>query len=215
MSLFIKLLLVGALAAPQLASAIEEPQFEVLRKQESFELRRYKPFVIAQTLVSGDMDEAGNKGFKLIADYIFGNNRSTNAATGSASEKIAMTAPVTMQAQSEKIAMTAPVTMQPETETGRWLVHFVMPSSYSLETLPKPNNSAVNLVQMPSRNFAVTIFSGFTTEASVRENTEALQAWMAQNKLIAKGEPQLARYNPPWTLPFWRRNEILIEVAPQ
>ena len=182
----------------------EEPKYDITNSFEKFELRAYEPMIIAETYVEGDMDKATRSGFKLIADYIFGNNLS-NSGTN---QNIDMTVPVTIKSNSEKISMTAPVGVQ---ESGdSWRVHFVMPSQYTLDTLPKPNNNAVALRQIPSQNFAVIRFSGFTSEEKKSKKTAELLAWLATKKIRPLGTPQLARYNPPWTLPFLRRNEILI-----
>ena len=202
------------------AMATEEPKFEILSKDKHIELRRYAPFIVAETWVEGDMSEASNKGFRAIAGYIFGDNK---AAGGTEPAKIAMTAPVTLEpaAASQKIAMTAPVTIEPqagETLTlegaKRWRVHFVMPSQYTLATLPKPNNAAVTLREVPAKTWAVLSFSGFNTEARVQQHTDELLAWVGARKMTRMGSPQLARYDPPWTLPMFRRNEIMVEVTP-
>ena len=202
------------------AMATEEPKFEVLSKDSAIELRRYAPFIVAETWVDGDMSEASNKGFRAIAGYIFGDNK---AAGNTEPAKIAMTAPVTLEpaAPSQKIAMTAPVTIEAQagetlTMEGakRWRVHFVMPSQYTLATLPKPNNTAVTLREVPAKTWAVLNFSGFNTEARVQQHTDELLAWVASKKMTRIGSPQLARYDPPWTLPMFRRNEIMVEVTP-
>lgn len=189
----------------QAAMAIEEPKYTVTEKSNDFELRAYSPMIVAETLVEGDLDKASNSGFKVIADYIFGNNTSRNGA----SEKISMTAPVTMEPKSETISMTAPVSMQEM--AGKWRMHFVMPSQYTLETLPVPNNKAVMLRELPAKNFAVVRFSGLAGEAKTAKKTEELLAWLAAKKIKPIGTPELARYNPPWTLPFLRRNEVMVE----
>lgn len=121
------------------AMATSEPKFELLEKSDAFELRQYDSIIIAEVLVDGDMDEASGKGFRLLADYIFGNNISQSGQKA----KIAMTAPVTLKPQSEKIAMTAPVSIKADAQ--QWRVHFVMPAEYTMETLPKPNNSQVKI----------------------------------------------------------------------
>ena len=198
--------------------AIEEPRFTILSKEGAIELRQYAPFLIAETLVEGDMDEASNRGFRLIADFIFGNNQAPDNPGGSA--KIAMTAPVTVvpEPPSQKIAMTAPVTVAPADQGAspmagkRWRVHFVMPSQYSLATLPKPNNSAVTVREVPAKRYAVLGYSGFNTESRVQQRTTELLAWLKANNLSPISAPQLARYDPPWTLPMWRRNEIMVEL---
>jgi hypothetical protein len=198
------------------AMAIEEPHYDVLKSQAPFELRHYAPTLIAETVVNGDMDAASNKGFRLIADFIFGNNL---AADSQQAAKIAMTAPVTMEPQSSKIAMTAPVTIEPQSgntamaEANQWRIHFVMPSQYTLANIPKPNNSAVTLRELPRKYFVVYRYSGFNTLARVQEKTNETLAWAKQQSLQVIGTPQLSRYDPPWTLPMFRRNEIMVEVA--
>ena len=140
------------------AMATEEPSYTVLEQSGDFELRAYNPMIVAETQVSGPMDDASGAGFRLIADYIFGNNTSRTGGN----KKISMTAPVTMEPESEKISMTAPVSME---QTGeQWRVHFVMPSQYTLDTLPRPNNPAVSLREVPASNYAVIRFSGLVGE---------------------------------------------------
>lgn len=202
--------------------AIEEPAFDLIEKTDNIQLRQYRPVIVAETFVDGDMSAASNAGFRLIADYIFGNNLSARSGSDKPSEKIAMTAPVSVEpaATSEKIAMTAPVNVEPQGDsTGgvmsskRWRVQFTMPAAYTMETLPKPRNPSVMLREVPGKRIAVLVFSGFSGEEKSQQKTDELLAWLKSKNLSAVGTPQLARYNPPWTLPFLRRNEILIEVA--
>lgn len=212
-------LLIGALMLGGAAMAVEEPKFEVLAQDNGFELRQYAPLIVAETWVDGDMDGASGKGFRAIADYIFGNNSTSQNDQNS---KIAMTAPVTVepQGQSNKLAMTAPVTVQPAGEAPgwvsapRWRVQFVMPSEYTLAALPLPNNAAVTLREVPARTVAVAKYSGFNTENRIQKETKSLLYWMQSRQLMAAGPAKLARYDPPWTLPIWRRNEIQIEIKP-
>ncbi|WP_226665058.1 SOUL family heme-binding protein [Microbulbifer aggregans] len=185
--------------------AIEEPAYIVTEQEAPFELRIYQPRIVAEVVVSGSMDEASSRGFRLLANYIFGNN---TTGTGG-SQKIQMTAPVGMAPHSETIRMTAPVSMQES--DGHWRVTFAMPSSYTMETLPRPNNAAVTLHQIPVTRYAVIRFSGLAGANKVAQKTAALQAWLGEKGLKAIGAPELARYNPPWTLPFLRRNEIMLE----
>ena len=186
-------------------AAIEEPAYTVTEKSGAFELRAYDPKIIAEVLVSGNMKQASNAGFKQIAGYIFGGNTSQKGN----SEKISMTAPVTMEpGPSEKISMTAPVTMKQNSD--KWLVHFVMPSKYTMATLPKPNNPAVTLKQIPKKNYAVVRFSGFAGARKVANLTINLENWLKTKNITPKGKAELSRYNPPWTLPFFRRNEVMI-----
>jgi hypothetical protein len=201
-----------SLKAP-IVMAIEEPSYQVLKQSESFELRQYEFQLIAEVSVQGSLSEASNKGFRLVADYIFGNNQASRAASNE-SEKIAMTAPVVMEAQSSKIAMTAPVVVEKKgaSEQQQWILYFVMPKSYRMDSLPKPNNPQVQIKEIKNKKVAVIRFSGWVDEEKLADRTAELQAWMKQEQLIAIGDPQLARYNPPWTLPWWRRNEVFIPV---
>ena len=204
--------LTGILIA-SIAMATEEPKYVVLEKSEPFELRAYAPMIVAEVKVEGDLDAASSQGFRLIAAYIFGQNQ--------ISEKIAMTAPVGIEAKevdkSAKIAMTAPVTIESaksvdKSTNAQWTVSFVMPSEYTLVTLPKPINPQVLIREVPAEKRAVITFSGFYNEDKVQEKTRELQGWMKSKNLKSIGVPQFARYNPPWTLPFMRRNELMIQV---
>ena len=189
------------------AMAIEEPKYNLIEKSGKLELRAYEPMIIAEVSVDGSMDSASGRGFRLIADYIFGNNTASDGDY----EKISMTAPVTMEVQpkeSEKIAMTTPVTVAQEGE--QWRMHFVMPAEYTMQTLPKPNNPQVNVREIPEQNYAAIRFSGFSGAAKVDRKTKELLAWMTEKGLEPIGTPELARYNPPITPPFFRRNEVLI-----
>lgn len=208
------LLLAGGLlliSKGAMAADVEEPKYTLLAQTGDFELRRYDEQLVAQTWVSGDQREASRAGFKVLADYIFGNN---TAPTGGSS-KISMTAPVTMQpnnnngdSDSQKIAMTAPVSMQQN--DGKWRVQFTMPSKYTMQTLPKPNNPDVEIVEVPAQTYGVIKFSGFTGSEKVDKKTQELQGWMQSKNLTPTGDPELARYDEPWTLPFLRRNEVMI-----
>jgi len=197
------LVLLGLFSAGSVM-AIEEPEYAVLESSGALELRSYNSVIVAETLVSGSMDEASSAGFRLIADYIFGNNTSVRGDN----EKISMTAPVVMEPASEKISMTVPVSI--EQKAGQWRVHFVMPGEYTMETLPRPNNPAVTLREVPARNYAVIRFSGFTGEDKIAAKTAELMTWLNGKGITPLGKPELARYNPPWTLPFLRRNEIMV-----
>ena len=198
------------------AMAIEEPKYEVIVPDAQFEVRHYAPVLIAETIVEGDMDAASSKGFRLIADFIFGNNLSSDTDKKS---KIAMTAPVTVEPQSSKIAMTAPVTVEPQAAESNmktaktWRINFVMPSQYTLANIPKPKNNAVSLREVPSKYFIVHKYSGFNTVSRVQTKTDETVEWAIKRSYKMIGTPQLSRYDPPWTLPMFRRNEIMIEIA--
>ncbi|MEI6319328.1 MAG: heme-binding protein [Pseudomonadota bacterium] len=210
------LLVLTASFAP-VAMATEEPKFETVEREGAFELRLYAPMIVAETWVEGSLGEGSNAGFRRIAGYIFGRNRSR---TAEGSEKIAMTVPVTMQpGAGQKIAMTSPVTTEAATDPrapasggsgGKWRMHFVMPAQYTMATLPVPEDPTVTLREVPAQRTAVRTFSGFVTEDRVREETALLLGWMKGRGLQPSAPPQLARYNPPWSIPFLRRNEILV-----
>lgn len=183
--------------------AVKEPPFTVQLAQGKFELRDYPALTVAEVAVTGDRKEAASKGFRLLAGYIFGGN--------TRKQSIAMTAPVTQQAASEKIAMTAPVIQAGG--DGEWVIRFVMPEGATLDSLPQPNDPKVQLRTLAPERVAVVRFSGLAQEASVASNTAALQRFLAARQLQATGAPTLAQYNPPWTLWFLRRNEVMIPVA--
>jgi hypothetical protein len=182
-------------------SHVEQPAYTVVRSFGDVEVRDYPPMVIAEVEVAGERRVAINAGFRLLADYIFGDN--------SPAQKIAMTAPVTQQA-GEKIAMTAPVSQQQA--GGAWKVRFVMPSSYTLEALPKPNNPSVKLVPLPAERFAAIRFSGLAGDDAIARFKQRLFDRLAEQGLTPQREAIMAFYNPPWTLPFLRRNEILVKL---
>ena len=207
--MFIRTLALLIIFFSNISMAIEEPKYNLIDQETPFEIRKYDPVLIAEVFVEGSRDEASNKGFRLIADFIFGNNEGSQKE----SQKIAMTAPVVVEPtnDSKKIAMTAPVTID-QSDQKAWRVQFVMPKEYTLETLPKPKNSLVKIREVPSKYYAVMIFSGLNNQEKIENNTKLLKQWIGSKNLHPNGTPQLARYNPPWTLPPWRRNEILIEV---
>lgn len=198
--------LVGALltlaAAP--AMAIETPEYEVVQAFDGFEVRRYAPYVVAETRVEGAQRDVGNEAFSRLAGYIFGNNRGTR--------KIAMTAPVAQApAEGKKIAMTAPVTQAREAG-DTWLVQFMMPAEFTLDTLPEPKDPRVYLRLLPARTVAVIRYSGTWSKSNYDEHLATLKAGLAREGLVAKGEPLWARYNPPFMPWFLRTNEIHLEV---
>jgi hypothetical protein len=191
----------AAIGGTVVSSQVEHAKYDVVSSAGNIEIRDYAPHIVAEVTVSGARQVAINQGFRLIADYIFGGN--------TASSKVAMTAPV-IQQPSEKIAMTAPVVQQGS--GNEWNVRFIMPANYTLATLPKPNNTDVTLYEVASKRFAAIRFSGMAGEETLREKTQALHAFIADKKLKILSTPTLAFYNPPWTLPFLRRNEVLIEI---
>jgi hypothetical protein len=196
---FASLLSLGA----ERAMATEEPKYTVRLTQGAFEVRDYAPQVRASVMVSGDRFVAANRGFGPLAEYIFGGNQPR--------QKIAMTTPVMQERRGgQKIAMTTPV-MQ-EREGDAWTVSFVMPAAYDLEALPVPNNARVELNETPAKRMAVIRFSGFAPESTLDRKTAALRDFIRAQKLTPIGAPAYAFYNPPWTLPFMRRNEVMWEI---
>lgn len=182
--------------------ATEEPPYTAILTEGSFEIREYPSLIAAEVTVTGERSEAISAGFRLLAGYIFGGN--------TRKQSIAMTAPVTQTQQgNEKIAMTAPVT-QSGNELG-WTVRFIMPQGYTLNTLPIPNDSRVKLVALESVRVAVVKFSGLAKEPEIIERTQQLKQFLQEQKLVAVGSETLARYDPPWTLWFLRRNELMIK----
>ena len=182
--------------------AIEEAKYEVVKKDHKFEIRDYASHILAETAVAGNLEDAGNEAFNRLFRYISGENRS--------GDKVAMTAPVSQEPRGEKINMTAPVGQQRVKES--WVVSFMMPSSYTLETLPEPEDPKVTLRRVPARRIAAVRYSGFWSEKNYLQHKMELESWIHRMGLIIAGDPIWARYNPPFMPWFLRRNEILIPI---
>ena len=182
-------------------SRVETPSYEVIKSQGKIEIRQFEPMIIAEVQVQGERADAISKGFRLLADYIFGNNTTR--------QNIAMTAPV-QQRESSQIAMTAPI--QQQSTKDSWLVSFVMPSEYSMESLPEPKSDRVTLKRIPSQQFIVITFSGTSSNENLREHEEELTEFTKVNNISVTGTFKYAFYNPPWTLPLMRRNEVMTEM---
>ena len=198
----VKLISAALLGVTSLAQAIEEPTYAVIKTHDGFEVRRYAPYLVAETVVPGPAEEAGNLGFKILADYIFGNNRGE--------KKIAMTAPVSQTPVPVKLVMTAPVSQV--ATPGGFLVQFTMPAGYTLTTLPEPVDPRVKLREIPSTKVVVLRYSGGWSQATYDENLQALRQAVDKAGLATVGEPILSRYNSPFWLPFMRRNEIWLTL---
>jgi hypothetical protein len=181
---------------------IEKVHYTVLEKDRAIEIRDYKPYLVAETLVDSDFKEAGNVAFGRLFNYISGANQTQ--------ESIAMTAPVQQQGASEKIAMTAPVTQQAAGD--KFAVSFVMPAQYTLETIPQPTDPAVVVKEIPGYQAAVIRYSGTWSQKRYEAKKAALEAFIKDNGLTIAGEPIWARYDPPFQLWFLRRNEVVIPV---
>lgn len=183
---------------------VQEPPFTVLERADGYEVREYSAYVVAQVSRTGGWSDALNGGFAILFDYISGNNISQ--------ESIAMTRPVGIEAEpdSERIAMTAPVLTQEKGDA--FLVSFIMPVSYSFDTLPRPNNPEVRIVQVPTSVVAVRVFSGRMNSNRVVLEEEILRELLARDKRVTVSASRIAQYNPPWTPPFMRRNEVQIPI---
>ncbi len=177
----------------------EKPQYQVEGPTGPIELRAYGPMILAQATVRGGRRQAINDGFRLIAAYIFGGNVDRT--------RIAMTAPV-QQAPSGPAE-----TRFPDGEGLAWTVSFVMPRAWTLQTLPAPIDKRVVLKPLPARRFVVSRFSGWAGAAKIERKSRELVAYASAHQIATVGQPLMAFYNPPWTLPLLRRNEILLEVA--
>lgn len=180
----------------------EEPNYQILNDYGLIQIRQYPPLVIAQTEVNADYKDSGSQGFQRLAGYIFGNNKKQ--------QKMAMTAPVIQEKQSETVAMTAPVIQQKSGSV--WLMVFVLPQGYSVATAPIPLDPAVAITEMPGKKIAVIRYSGRLTEQGIEEKSQELTTWINKQGYKAISPARSAAYDPPWTLPFLRRNEIHIDI---
>lgn len=181
----------------------ETPKYEVLQKGADKEIRQYSSYIVAKVEVQGDYEKSQREGFRILAGYIFGGNQSKT--------KISMTAPVE-QAKSEKIAMTAPVELGP-TATG-WTMAFSMPSKYKIEDLPIPNDNRVKLEEVPSKIVGVITYTGSRSEELNREKASDLESWLRKEAgYEITGLARYAGYDPPWTLPPFRRNEMMFDLV--
>ncbi len=195
-------LLLGACSVVGIRSGTEEPRFEVVDRVGEVEIRRYAPRIAAETTVPGEEDAARTEGFRRLAGYIFGGNARR--------DRLAMTAPVA-QARGERIAMTAPVAQAGD--VGGWRIRFFMPAGYSMDRLPVPDDARVTLVEVPAETVAVLRFSGIPRGEAVARNTVTLKAALASSPWAASGDVQAWFYDPPWTVPALRRNEVVAPVA--
>lgn len=181
----------------------ESPKYSVTRKQKEIEIRQYSGYIQAGVgVVAKDYKSAIEKGFNVLAGYIFGNNISR--------QKIEMTTPV-QASQSQKIAMTTPVTV---TGNDSFSVAFIMPSEYTLETLPLPKDNNIHFSSIPAHQMAAIRFSGYFNNRNIRNNKQRLKLWLEEQGLKTEGDFIVAGYNPPWIPGFLARNEVLIMIKP-
>ena len=186
--------------------AVEEAAYETVEVFGDFELRRYAPLIHAEVEVDASFGQAGSRAFPILARYIGGENQSA--------QNVAMTAPVMQAASGERIAMTAPVNQAPASDgNDRYVVSFVMPAKYTLDTVPRPTDPRIRLRAADSRLVAARRYSGRWTQRRYAEEEQRLLKAVAAAGLEVTGSPEYARYNPPWMPWFLRRNEVLVEVA--
>lgn len=207
--MFIALVVVAVLWSVwgYLGSHVEQADYTVLKKMDSYEIREYPAHIVAQTTVKGSFEESMGNGFSIVAGYIFGGN--TKKKT------IAMTSPVVVQERvdpesSEKITMTAPVVAT--TKGDSQTISFVMPKSYTLETLPTPTDSRVKIVSIPAKKYAVMRFSWYRSDARIKAMQDKLLSTLASDGIKVTGPVAYAGYNAPGTPPWMTRNEVLVEV---
>ena len=192
----------GVLLTGSSIMAIEKAKYSVLEKQGRFEIRQYESQLVAETLVAGDLENAGSVGFRRLFKFISGENQKK--------QSISMTAPVAQEEEPKKIAMTAPVSQ--EKQGNRWRITFMMPSEYSLETLPEPLDENIRLVKEPGRLMAAVRYSGTWSSQLYEKNKSQLRAFIQEQGLKQVGAEIWARYDPPFMPWFLRRNEVLIPV---
>jgi hypothetical protein len=196
------LLAIALFAASMPTHATAEPAYKVTAKIGVVELRQYAPYVVAEVQITGSATEAGNKAFRILAGYIFGNNKGE--------KKLAMTAPVTQTAAPVKLAMTAPVIQS--AASGGYLVQFVLPMGVTLDTAPEPVDQRIALRQVQSMRVAVIRYSGFWSDANYHRHLAELEQTLRKAGVKWSGGPIYSRYNPPFTPWFLRRNEIWLPL---
>lgn len=189
---------------------VNEPPYTLVQESGAYQVRKYDPMILAQVSARGNMDKASNQAFRALFRYIDGNN--------STRTKVPMTSPVLQKpeddsARSEKIPMTSPVFMNSNASSEKqWTMSFVMPASFTLESTPQPLNPEIKIVEQGARLLAVVTFSGLASPHVRQEQGAAVKLWAAQAGYHTVGDTFYAGYNPPFTLPAFRRNEVLIEV---
>ena len=216
--------LMGVLTAMAVAAcsvvggkAAEEPAFRVVIEDGDFQVRDYDAYAVAEVVVPRDFDGTSRVGFRWLVRYISGANEGKR--------KIEMTAPVEFQPRGEKIAMTAPVLLSPggdsgEADGGRlagdgirnWSMAFVLPEGYTKETAPTPTNPMVKIRDVAPRRSASVRFGGLLRDRNAEEHRRKLAAWLDDRGLEHEGDWRVAGYNPPWTIPQLRRNEVLVSL---
>jgi hypothetical protein len=180
----------------------DQPRYQVLNEVGNIQIRHYSALLIAETTIVDDYKNASNQGFQRLAGYIFGNNQKQ--------QSLVMTAPVIQERQAETLAMTAPVLQQ---KSGTvWLMAFVLPTGYSVSTAPIPNDKAITIKELPAKKVAVIRYTGSLCESGIEKNADTLINWLNQHDIKMLSPARSAAYDPPWTLPFLRLNEVHIDI---
>ena len=179
-----------------------EPKYQILVDSDKIEIRQYPPMVVAQTVVNADYKDSSSQGFNRLAGYIFGNNKNE--------QKMSMTAPVFQEQEFAIMDMMVPVIQQKTQKV--WLMAFVLPQNYTVSSAPTPLDSAVLIKDMPSKKVAVIKYSGSLSEQGIEEKSEELKHWLFKKGYKPISTSRSAAYDPPWTLPFLRRNEVHIDI---
>jgi hypothetical protein len=181
----------------------EGPKYKVLHREGRFEVREYKPYIVAKTTVVGKFNKSSGKAFRILAGYIFGKNKN--------SSKISMTTPVEVEKKSTMIAMTSPVVMSQNGDN--YSMRFSMPSKYKLEDLPEPLDDRIIFEKVESRVVATHQFSWLSSQEKNDKKAKELNEWLKKYKQYERSaQYSYAGYNPPWTIAFLRRNEVHIKL---
>lgn len=165
----------------------EQPQYEIVRKDGDIQLRKYNKSLIAQVTVAGEYEDAVKNAFKVLADFIFGGNKSEST-----------------------IEMTSPVFQEQRHQA--WTLSFIMPEKFNLASIPQPINPKIKLLELPSRTTAVIEYSGNNNEEKMMQAEQDLKAWLYSEGMTPKSETRWAQYDPPFTVPFLKKNEAHIDV---
>ena len=196
--------MLGADTARAEDAQYELPRYSVVQKMGDFEIREYEPQIVAEVVMGGERCDAATRGFRALADFIFGEN--------SQKTDLAMTAPVVQEQAPNTAASRALLPVNPQEDV--WIVRFMMPAQYSMETLPKPNDQRVHIATIPGQRTASVTFTGLWTDSNLEEHVKALEDFVATHGLKTTSKPIYAFYNDPFTWPWSRRNEIIVTLAP-
>ena len=181
----------------------EGPEYVTIKKSKKFEIREYQPYIVAKVTVKGNYDESSGEAFKILAGYIFGDN--------SIEKEISMTSPVKVKEKSQKIDMTSPVKIKEDDQNLS--MAFFMPSKYDIKDLPRPRDNRIRFEKIEQQKVAVLKYSWFSSSQKNKKKAKRLRNWI-NNKTKYQPLPgySFAGYNPPWTLPPFKRNEVHIEL---